>query len=281
MKFEIVNCLSSQGDGAANEDAVGHAHTPAYTDFWVIDGATSVADQAYVAGETSDPAWFAQELSREIALACVERELRLDDVLRQAIGRVRDRYVEAVGGLASVPVYAWPLAALTIVRASRRDGRLVFTGRCLGDCPAFVSDGAWVPLWQPHTKGDQPAYLSENLDRVQLKERIRRRRSEQHAKPLMGVVVPDPDCVAYARHVHFEAGAAHLVLMSDGFARLFQEYGLTRAEDVMRQLERPGTAEGLIARLREAEQPGPADKRPLIYKNGDDATVIAVAFDGA
>jgi hypothetical protein len=281
VKFDIVNILSSQGDGAANEDAVGHSDMPAYADFWVIDGATPVADRAYVPGETSDPAWFAQSLSREIALASGS-DLPVDDVLRQAVGRVRDRYIAAVGGLASVPVYAWPLAALIFVRVSMLDGRTVFTGRCLGDCPAFVSDGAWAPLWQPHTRGDQPAYLSENLDRAQLKVRIRQRRAEQHAKPSMGVVVPDPDCVAYATHVYFEAaGAARLVLMSDGFARLFQEYGLVRAEDVMRRLERPGAAEALLGNLRDAEQPAQADKRPLIYKNGDDATVIAVAFDGA
>jgi hypothetical protein len=275
MKFDILNCLTAKGDGAANDDAVGHAAGRSHVDVWVIDGATSVADEVYVPGADSDPAWFAHTLSREIASASGSA-MPVDDILRSAIASTRDRYVAATGGFSAVPVYAWPLAAMVFVRATEEAGRIVFHAHCLGDCLAFVSDGAWKPLWQPQAKGDQPNYLREKLDRAQMKVRIRERRAEQHASPTMGIVVPDPACVANARHVSFAAGrTAGLVLMTDGFARLFQEYALTSAEKVMQELETPDAATGLLERLRTAERPSEAGKRHLIYKNGDDATIIA------
>ena len=279
MKVTVLNCLTAKGDGVANDDAVGHNASDGHADFWVIDGATSVADRAYVPGAASDPAWFAHSLSTGLAEAVRAPQRTIDEALRVAISGVRDRYLAAVGRMESVPIYAWPLAALTFVRVAATEDGLTFAGLCLGDCPAFARSAIWRPLWQPQENGDQPVYLRENLDRTQLKQRIRQRREEQHAMPSMGVVVPDPACVDYATHIHFTSGPeARLVLMTDGFARLFQEYHLMAVDAVMTDLEAPGAAGTLLARLRAAERPDEAGRRPLIYKNGDDATVLAVAF---
>jgi hypothetical protein len=279
MKVSIVNRLSERGDGAANDDAIGWRIGSSEADFWVIDGATSVADQAYVPRAQSDPAWFAESLSSTLAEQGTSAAAEPEILLRNALASVRRRYAAAVGDIASVPVYAWPLASITFVRVSQAGRAIRFAGTCLGDCPAFVSDGRnWSAFWQPQVHGDQPSYLSGSPDRAEMKERIRRRRAEQHAKP-GNVAGLDPDCVDHAGQVRFEAGKdAGLVLMSDGFARLFQDYRLASPEEVMRELETEGAAEALYARLREAEAHD-TRAQPGLYKGGDDATVLAVRFD--
>jgi hypothetical protein len=284
LSFSIVNRLSRKGDGAANDDAIGHCAAGVHADFWVIDGATSVADKTYVPRAASDPAWFAETLSSALEIEARAAEMKPEEVLANALTEVRTRYAAAVGGIDAVPVYARPLASITYVRASMEGGALSLDGICLGDCPAFASDGrAWATLWRPQVDGDPPHYLAGIVDRAEMKERIRRRRAEQHAHPSSGIAALDPACVEHAKRVRFEAGAgdgARLVLMTDGLARLFQEYRLMSAEEVMRELETEGGAERLYDRLRAAETSEAQVERGL-YKGGDDASVISVRFDGA
>ncbi|NNC23097.1 hypothetical protein HKX42_04505 [Salinisphaera sp. USBA-960] len=127
MQLEILDQLSAPGSShRPNEDAIAvNGQT-----ILVIDGATGVGEQTYIAGQPSDTYWFVQELQRHLS-ADLARGQPLVPALETACLATRDAFATHAAPN-SVPKYAWPSAVFTA--ATIENGALALYR--LGDCGA-------------------------------------------------------------------------------------------------------------------------------------------------
>lgn len=271
IRVELLGSFSSRGSGHSNDDVAGHLVGESWADFWVIDGATSVADVQYLPGTDSDPCWYANFLSGRFASLAAEK-LPLVEILRRSIADTREAYEALAGRLADIPVFAWPLASTSYVRVLPSDGGFTVESRHLGDCSVFIRSDAdeASALWDP---GNPEPPLASPAVRADHLPRLRQRRVEQHATPASGIAGFDPAAADHAvQESASVSGAFDIVLATDGLARLYKEYSLmTRAQFVNDATRSPGTR-SLLATLRDVEQ---RNAGPVFYKSQDDATLLA------
>ncbi|WP_306397651.1 protein phosphatase 2C domain-containing protein [Telluria beijingensis] len=229
--------ISAGAVSQRNDDHVavfGHAGA---TDILVIDGGTSVAERDYLDAIEGDVAWFVQAFT-----AAMERELApgrsQQDCVHAAIDAVSADF-ERLAGPATVPLHAWPIAAMTWVRIVERDGVLGARLYALGDCKSLLrtSDGACIDL-DPFVN-PQDAVLQAEIARLrgegladpeQRRERmlpmLRARREFQNTQPAPAVLCVQPNGAFQARVRDVElAPGSSLLVMTDGFYRLVDFYG--------------------------------------------------------
>lgn len=270
-----IEVVSSPGDGVALEDIGGHCVCSTHIDVWVIDGATPISETAFVPGEQSDAAWYARLLSDYFTRASPETA-GLDHLLTNAINLARETYAAAVGGLKTIPSYAWPLAALSIVRA-RLNGQFVLLSGChLGDCTALLAPavGAHDAIWDPQTHQAEKDRL-RGLSRAQALGVLRARRAEQHANPASAIAGFDPLAVQFAGRSQRKVNrGSRLLLCSDGATRLFKEYALWSVDRFVTGAAH--TPNDVIKALRQAERQGVG---ATLYKGCDDATIVRASFE--
>ncbi|QNA87820.1 hypothetical protein G4G28_03900 [Massilia sp. Dwa41.01b] len=114
--------LSTAPHGGINEDLLTVIEGSGRVDLIVLDGATSVADTNHIDTVQGDVAWFTHAFAAELALA-IGRGLEQAQAVPEALAAVRAHYLAAAGGRA-IPLYAYPLAALTWIRVQPRSGHL-------------------------------------------------------------------------------------------------------------------------------------------------------------
>jgi hypothetical protein len=271
MRVELLCSCSNRGSGRSNDDAAGHVVGATWADFWVIDGATSVADLQYVPGAESDPSWYATLLSGRFSALAAER-LPLTQILRRSITEARQAYEALVGPVADIPVFAWPLAAASYVRVLPSADGLAVESLHLGDCSVFLRSEAdeALALWDP---GNAEPPLASPAVRADQLPHLRQRRIEQHATPTSGIAGLDPAAADHAVPALASLrGSFDIVLATDGLARLYKEYSLmTRAQFVSEATRSPAT-QSLLTTLRDAER---RNAGPVFYKSQDDATLLA------
>jgi hypothetical protein len=293
--------VTSSGSGRRNDDLarVFEHGQDGVIDVLLLDGATSLAGRDHVDAVEGDPAWFVRRfadafgavvasapLEGEVQAACVER----------ALARVREAWEAATEGSA-VPLYAWPIAALSWVRI-RPDGAggATFESWCLGDCKLLLREagGAVHDLdpydnaYEHHLQQSVAGMVAEGvLDAAQrfaaLTPMLRARREEQ-----MGTQTPEVLCLAprgpfAARRgvLRLDAGAAagaQLLAMSDGYYRLVDPYALYDDAGLARACAGAGP-DSLLAELRRFE--AARDTAQTSVKGMDDATAIVVTLGGA
>ncbi|WP_338763790.1 protein phosphatase 2C domain-containing protein [Massilia sp. METH4] len=274
-RIERVSQGASPGH---NEDHVIVVETPAATDLIVLDGATSVADHDYI-DPAGDVAWFVARFGAALEQA-IHDGLDQEPAVLRAIGAVRDEYLGHAGG-AEVPPYAWPIAAMTWVRAARDQALHLY---CLGDCITLMTrpDGTVVDL-DPYVN-PQEAVLRAEIARLsaagiddpaaryaRLLPLLRARREEQNGSANPAILCLRPaGALAARRHVVPAPGGSMLLVMTDGFYRLVDPYGLHTPISLMTACEQRGLAAALHAlRGYEAEMAvGNSVKR------ADDASAI-------
>lgn len=220
-----------------NDDHVAVFTRAGATDIVVIDGGTSVADQDYLDPIQGDVAWFVHAFT-----AALEQELKpgrgQQECVLAAIDRIRARF-EDITDRAPMPVYAWPIAALTWMRISERNGVQNAALYGLGDCKSLLRTptGACIDL-DPFVN-PQDAVLQAEIaklrtaglgDPVERRERmlpmLRARREFQNTQPTPAVLCLHPNGAfdARVRSIDLEPGAS-LLIMTDGFYRLVDPYG--------------------------------------------------------
>ncbi|HWF78200.1 MAG TPA: protein phosphatase 2C domain-containing protein [Caulobacteraceae bacterium] len=283
--------VSSAGLGATdNDDCAGFAETPAGLCAWVIDGATNVAGADFLNAGRGDVAWYANALSERLA-AIAAHGLALADQHAAAADDVAALHRDLVVRLAAPPpLYAHPLAALTMVRLL--DGRAELYH--LGDCPAFALDDDGgvrrLTVWEPSDAADESrsvvmatqaavgfapkAVIADRLPS------LRRRREEQLSTRPLDVSAPIAGVAFGGYAASFElAGVAAIVLMSDGFERFAVKYALGDEAAMVRRAVAEGPAP-VLAALRAVEEADPDCRRFPRLKPSDDATCLVLRVGG-
>lgn len=265
-----------------NDDYVALFSTANLTDILVIDGATSVAEQDYVDPARGDVAWFVQAFAAELEPMVASERSQAESV-QAAIDAVQLAFRELIGDRA-VPVFAWPIAALTWVRIAHRDGASIATLYSLGDCKTLLR-GVDGPVYDPDPFfNPQEAILQAEIARLrtegvhnaaQRRERLlpmlRERRVAQNHSPAPSVLCLRPQGRFAARTCTFHlAPGAALLVMTDGFYRLVDPYGLYTDAQLIGHCAGRGL-ESVLKELRGFER-GDDDTGERAVKSADDAS---------
>jgi hypothetical protein len=279
--------VSSAAAGQGNEDHVAVFEQDKLADIVVLDGATSVASQDYIAPDEGDVAWFVRRFSAAFGKSLAER-VSQERAVRSAVDAVRAEFEDRTAGQA-VPVYAWPIAAMTWVRIMRMGAASELIVYCLGDCKALLRrpDGSvqdldpWTNPQEALVRDAIAALLREGvLDPAARRERLlpmlRRRREEQNTalQPQSLCLAPAGPFGARRYAAHAEPGAT-LLVMTDGFYRLVDAYGLHTDASLL-QACADGGLEALLAELRAHEQA--SGGAGLAVKQADDASAVVWHF---
>jgi len=280
MAIERISCAP---DGGINEDLVAVFDTNGLIDLLVLDGATSVADRQVVDERQGDVAWFVQAFAGALGPVLDAARSQADSV-GLALASVQRTYFDGIAGQ-DVPIYAWPLAALTWIRIRPSASQLALSLYCLGDCKAFAVDADGVvidldPYVNPFETVVQEAVaalaregVTDPLERrTRLLPLLRTRREAQHgaAAPTALCLQPRGPFQARETALRLPAGSAVLA-MTDGFNRLADVYGLYTQEDLARRCCSGGLA-GPMAELRAWEAARATGT--LAVKNADDASAV-------
>jgi hypothetical protein len=277
--------VSSAADGHGNEDHVAVFEQDGVTDIVVLDGASSVAQQNYIDREIGDVAWFVRRFSAAFGRTLAGRGSQ-EQVVRAALDEVRAEFHARTDGVA-VPVYAWPVAAMTWIRIMPARGGSELILYCLGDCKTLLlrPDGGVQDL-DPYAN-PQEALVKEAvaalaregvLDPAARRERLlpmlRRRREEQNtALQPPGLCLEPAGPFAARRHALRAEPGSMLLAMTDGFYRLSDGYALYTDAGLARACARDGL-ETLLAELRAHERAGGAGTG-LAVKQAHDASAVA------
>lgn len=281
--------VSSGGGSHANEDHVAvfeHGHA---TDIVVLDGATSVSSRNFIDPDRGDVAWFVRRFGAAFGEALAARTPQ-EQAVRTALDAVRSAFQWHTAGTA-VPVYAWPIAAMTWVRILPGRGASDLILYCLGDCKTLllrpggsVQDlDPWVNPQEAVLQDAIAALAAEGIaDPAERRERLlpmlRRRREEQNTAPMPQSLCLAPAGPFAARRYSVRAESGSLLLvMTDGFYRLVDPYRLHSDAGLARACASDGL-DAMLAGLRAHEQAAGAGTG-MAVKQADDASAVAWRFD--
>jgi hypothetical protein len=277
-----IQTISSPGKAEHNEDLVSVFEQDGLTDIIVIDGATSVADHDYIDTENGDVVWFVREFAAALASTLAPSRSQERSVWL-AIEHVRSVF-EKRTSMVEVPLYAWPIAAMSWLRIWEEAGTVTVETYCLGDCKALLAgaQGEIVDL-DPYVNDfefvvqEEIARLSKEgvvdpvLRRKRLLPLLRSRRESQNLRERPGVLCLQPQNAFDARQrtVHALAGSTVLA-MTDGFYRLVDMYKIYTDEELAGHCK----ARGLDAVLKELRDAEAAGAQGLAVKSADDASAV-------
>ncbi|WLI89391.1 protein phosphatase 2C domain-containing protein [Massilia sp. R2A-15] len=289
MKKLFVPVSASTAAGLLNEDLVAIFHHSSFTDIVVMDGASSVADQAYIDVDGSDAAWFVGAFARSLADFIGEDRPQRDSVLA-ALDHVAAGFRSRMAG-SEMPLHAYPIAALTWVRVRPGGGggatlELYF----LGDCKTLLrhADGrvedldAWVNPQEAILRDEIARLAGEGVHdpacrRARLLPMLRQRREYQNTCTAPASLCLEPRGQFDAREstVHVAPGAA-LLVMTDGFYRLVDTYKCDSPASLMQQCIDDGV-DAVMRKLRCFEAAGASANG--VVKSQDDASAVLCRFD--
>jgi hypothetical protein len=278
--------VSSSGKGRRNDDLVRVLEHEGVTDVLMLDGATSLAELDYVDPVDGDPAWFVRAFADAFA-SVAHAEAGQEAIVQEALAGVRAAWALRGGG-AKVPLYAWPIAALSWIRIRREDGGgHTLQLYCLGDCKVLLGQAygqvrdldPYDNAYEHQLQGAVAALVADGmLDAARrfaaLTPMLRQRREEQNMASSPDVLCLAPRGPFAARRLELRvAGPAALLAMSDGYYRLADPYGLYDDAALVRACARRGP-QALLDELRAFE--AARDTAQLSVKGADDASAVLV-----
>jgi hypothetical protein len=249
----------------------------------MLDGATSLAGRDYVDAIDGDPAWFVRAFADAFARVADARHGQ-EAIVRDALALVRDAWTLRGGG-DEVPLYAWPIAALSWIRIRPDAAGHRLELYCLGDCKVLLgrADGQVLDLdpydnaYEHQLQQSVAALVADGMmDAARrfaaLTPMLRQRREEQNtaAAPEVLCLAPKGPFAARRAQLRFD-GPATLLAMSDGFYRLADPYGLYDDAALVRACIEGGP-QALLDALRAFE--AARDTAQLSVKGADDASAV-------
>jgi hypothetical protein len=286
MSFKVATSISAAGIGAAdNDDCADSADTPYGLYAWVIDGGTSVADRNYLGQARGDVAWFSNALSAAL------RRLARDGLAPKALhaaaaAEVAALYADACANAERPPLYAQPIAAVTLMRITGE--RLALYQ--LADCAGFIRrrDGRTERLTVGGNVEDQDGSrqrLEASQARVGFAPKavwaaqlssLRGRREAQIQVVPRSISTPAADGAFGGWELSFDlADARAVVLMSDGFERYAAKYELGDDGAMIDCVLSEG-AQAVLEAVRTVEDADPDCRRFPRLKASDDATCLVL-----
>lgn len=221
-----------------NDDHVAVFRFANHTDIIVLDGGTSVSECDYIDEVHGDVAWFVHAFTAALE-PWLGSGIEQQECVQEAIGTVHAAFRQHMATRA-LPIHAWPIAAMTWCRITRRNDAFQATLYSLGDCKTLLrtASGACIdldPFINPQDAILQDAIAVLRVEGIhepeQRRERmlpmLRARREVQNTMPMPTVLCVQPNGPFQAR-THSLAVETHacLLIMTDGFYRLVDPYGL-------------------------------------------------------
>ena len=294
MDFELSQLISQPCLGhVENDDAAGSIRTADSVYAWVIDGGTSLADENYLGAALGDVAWFSHKLSDAIERHAA-RELSARALHALAAAVVAQDYAATLGERA-VPLYACPIAAVTIFRITGTGEACRGDLFHLADCPAFTRDrdGRVTRI----TMGDNVEAENNVRARVMASQSAHgfapkaimavqkpwlreRRKMQLRASPCpISTPAAGASFGGWQRSIDLAMTDA-VILMSDGYERYVTEYALGDDRDMIGATLRDG-ADAVLERLRALERSDEECRAFPRLKASDDATCLVLERVGA
>lgn len=285
--------VSASGNGRRNDDLVRVLEGGGVTDVLVLDGATSLAERDYIDPLSGDPAWFVRQFADAFAHVAAQASDDTSDeqeaIVQRALAEVRSAWTLRGGGSA-VPLYAWPIAALSWIRIRPGAGGHRLQLYCLGDCKVLLGQaGGQVRDLDPYDNAREhqlqdavAALVEEGMDDparrfAALTPALRQRREEQNRLESPEVLCLAPCGRLAARRLDLQVDRAVLLLaMSDGFYRLADPYGLYDDAALLRACAERGP-QALLDELRGFE--AGRDTARLSVKGADDASALLLRLE--
>lgn len=282
--FTLLGAASDPG-GATNEDSYGAWPTErSLRAAWVLDGVTGINDRPLLPG-VSDAAWFVgqvQELLPELLSDAPDRPItELMARLVDALGARQDAaWLSAEGAAGSET----PAASFALFRDL---GSEIEIAR-LGDCQVLLeaTDGSIQMLddlvlaeIEADLKARVIALRSQGITdgariRHAMLPTLRNIRLRRNAPGGYGVLAADRTCLGLLQVDRFPVDTLRGILMvSDGYYRLVDVYGVMSEADLMRRSKASGV-EMLLAELRAIEAADAEGARHPRLKLADDATAL-------
>ena len=257
-----------------SEDVAGFVARPDGFAAWVIDGASTLSNEAFTTYATvTDCGWFARQVSRFFETELAARPFS-PVVLSGEIAALRHRY-DADGGDAA-PEWAHPVAAAMIVEVTCHTGTARIRQHRYADCFAVFGEGevaADVAETQVSPGHFDPWKPCSGFDGARL-EALRARRCQQQRNEESDALTLNP---LSAFNVHTSEQTItrpfHALLGSDGLARLWEGYALFSRAAALERVRDHGAAH-LFECLRRYEAEAAAG--PKNEKRRDDASAVHV-----
>lgn len=277
-----------------NEDAYGvYPDRESPCAVWVLDGVTGLNDRALLPGPT-DAAWFVAQVQEILpALLSHEVDRPIPALVRALVRALAARQAEAWLDTSVASDAETPAASFAMVRLI--DDEIEITR--LGDCSVLVErQHGFIDVLRNAALERLESTIKqtivelrmnglEDLAEIQSKllPALRAQRLRRNHPGGYGVLAPETECLEMLRIERVPAAAVRrILLVSDGFYRLVDVYGMLRDAELIQRTEEQG-AEGLLAELRSIEAADPNGARYPRLKPGDDATAVLlrVAESGA
>jgi hypothetical protein len=281
MKTEYI---SAGAVSRRNDDHVAIFTHADVTDILVIDGGTSVAQRDYIDVDQGDVAWFVHAFT-----AALERELApgrsQQECVHAAIANVEASF-EQITARCPAPLHAWPIAAMTWLRVCERNRAAQATLYSLGDCKSLLRTPTGTCVDLDPFENPQDAVLQAEIARLRAdgvveaadrRERmlpmLRARREFQNSAPAPTILCLRPNGAFQPRirRLELEPGAT-LLVMSDGFYRLVDPYGLYDDAGLMDACLERGLA-AMLGELRRHEAASNSTGSRAV-KAADDASAV-------
>lgn len=279
-----IQQISTPGGSKHNEDLIAVYENDGLTDIIVMDGATSVADQNYIDSDVGDVAWFTQHFAQVLGRT-LSRERTQGESVSLAINELYALFRVQARGV-PIPLYAYPIAAMSWIRIIETDDVITLKIYCLGDCKTLLltPDKRVVDL-DPYVN-PQEAVLRDEIQKLsqegvvdatartaRLMPMLRARREFMNSceKPFVLCLKPDAAFDARENAIH-AAPASMLLVMTDGFFRIVDTYHLRSMEQLASMCRHGGLAT-VMDELRSFERAclgSPA----LTVKRSDDASAV-------
>ncbi|MHA7685480.1 hypothetical protein [Cupriavidus sp. PET2-C1] len=258
------------------EDVVGYLLRERSMLAWAIDGASPLTAAPFKTYEDiTDAGWFARRLSQFLERQFQEVPFSKAQ-LRDGLQILQDEYRHDGGG--AQPLWAWPVAAATVVEIDRTTELVHMSIYRYADCFVEVLQGTLpsanhfaratqlppsYDLWKPYS-GFQGKKLAD----------LWQRRLQQQTGECSTALTLNPASAMNAVEEQRDiATPAHIVLGSDGLSRVWDTYQLMTSEQAMHLVVQHGLP-SLLQVLRDFEASvltGGAD-----LKRRDDASGIHI-----
>nr|MDT0664391.1 protein phosphatase 2C domain-containing protein [Micromonospora sp. DSM 115978] len=271
----------TESSKAENEDGFGYGDDA----LWVVDAATPL--EAAAIGRRSPAAWLRERVCA-LLVEAPWQAAALDETLAWLIERLA---AGREAGDLGMPGQAFPTAAIALVRqrhASLDERRSCLDVCLLGDIVVIVRDvdGNVVELVDPQFDEAEKAILAAVAGRLadgddpvevyrQTNDLLRERRRARNTADGLWVL---SDAVAAADHAYLRsvevAPGADLLVVTDGFARVVEPFGIVADAAGLLDAVADGQARDLLRALRAAEAADPERVRFPRFGVSDDATAV-------
>lgn len=258
------------------EDVVGYLLRERSMLAWAIDGASPLTAAPFKTYEDiTDSGWFARRLSQLL-------EKQFQDIpfskaqLRNGLQILQEEYLHDGGD--AQPIWAWPVAAATVVEIDRTTEPVHMSIYRYADCFLEVLQG---PL-PSENHSARPAQLPPSYDlwkpysgfqRKKLVDLWQRRWRQQESECSTALTLNPASAMNAVEERREIATPAHIVLGSDGLSRVWDTYQLMTSEEALHLVVQHGLP-SLLHVLRGFEASAPTGGADL--KRRDDASGIHI-----